>query len=166
MPIGTVSLNELEFKTNTLEQNLRTFENALRHIVTVPSIWPVEGKLDSGFGGRRNPFGGPGYEFHYGQDIETSTGTPVRCAAEGTVVFAGWQNGYGQVVIVDHGEGVTTRYGHLSKIGANVGQRLNRGELLGEVGSTGRSTGPHLHYEVRINDTPVDPVTYLPGLSN
>jgi len=77
------------------------------------------------------------------------------------VTFVGWQNGYGQLVVIDHGEGLTTRYGHLSGIAATLGQVISRGELLGRVGSTGRSTGPHLHYEVRINDEPVNPLQYL-----
>ena len=81
--------------------------------------------------------------------------------ANGTVTFSGWQNGYGQLVVIDHGGGLTTRYGHLSAIAASVGQMIQRGEFLGRVGSTGRSTGPHLHYEVRINDQPVNPLKYL-----
>jgi murein DD-endopeptidase MepM/ murein hydrolase activator NlpD len=83
-------------------------------------------------------------------------------AAQGTVIFAGWQNGYGQIVIIDHGNGLTTRYGHLSGIDVEVGRQIARGEQIGRVGSTGRSTGPHLHYEVRINDEPVNPRQYLP----
>jgi len=131
-----------------------------------PSIWPVTGELTDGFGGRRNPFGGYSSEFHAGQDIATLTGTPVAASANGTVIFAGCQNGYGQIVIIDHGDGLTTRYGHLSKIEATVGQSISRGDVLGRVGSTGRSTGPHLHYEVRINDKPVDPMQYLPANMN
>jgi murein DD-endopeptidase MepM/ murein hydrolase activator NlpD len=121
----------------------------------------VDGTLEGGFGGRRNPFGGPGYEFHTGQDIEAPWGAPVFAGASGRVSFVGWQNGYGQLVIVDHGGGLTTRYGHLSHIDVELDQNVSRAQLLGKVGSTGRSTGPHLHYEVRINDQPVNPVPYL-----
>lgn len=153
-------------KTMHLEEQLRTYEVALRERAMTPSIWPVTGELTDGFGGRRNPFGGSSSEFHTGQDIATLTGTPVAAAANGTVIFAGCQNGYGQIVIIDHGGGLTTRYGHLSKIEAMVGQSISRGEVLGRVGSTGRSTGPHLHYEVRINDEPVDPMPYLPASMN
>ncbi|HEY0385686.1 MAG TPA: peptidoglycan DD-metalloendopeptidase family protein [Pyrinomonadaceae bacterium] len=156
----------LEDKTMHLEEQLRTYEVALRERAMTPSIWPVTGELTDGFGGRRNPFGGSSTEFHTGQDIATLTGTPVAAAANGTVIFAGCQNGYGQIVIIDHGGGLTTRYGHLSKIEATVGQSISRGEVLGRVGSTGRSTGPHLHYEVRINDEPVDPMPYLPSSMN
>jgi murein DD-endopeptidase MepM/ murein hydrolase activator NlpD len=153
----------VEYKTRQLEQELRAFEVALRERATVPSIWPVEGSLESGFGGRRNPFGGSSYENHEGQDIEALMGTPVVAAASGTVTIACAQNGYGNVVYIDHGNGLSTRYGHLSQIDATVGQRIERGETLGRVGSTGRSTGPHLHYEVRINNMPVNPRLYLPG---
>ena len=153
----------VEYKTTGLEQKLRAYETALRERATVPSIWPVEGSLESGFGGRRNPFGGSSYENHEGQDIEAEMGTPVIAAASGTVTIACAQNGYGNVVYIDHGNGLSTRYGHLSHIDAIVGQRIARGEVLGRVGSTGRSTGPHLHYEVRINNDPVNPRAYLPG---
>jgi murein DD-endopeptidase MepM/ murein hydrolase activator NlpD len=156
------SLTAIEYRTDHIEQELRAYEAVLRERATVPSLWPVKGDLESGFGGRRNPFGGDGYEFHTGQDIDADMGTAVQAAANGTVTFAGWQNGYGQLVVIDHGDGLTTRYGHLSQISATVGQSIKRGTVLGLSGSTGRSTGPHLHYEVRINDKPVDPRPYLP----
>lgn len=158
MPIQSESLVALETKMNRIEQDLREYESK---IGTIPSIWPVDGTLESGFGGRRNPFGGSSYEFHSGQDIDAAFGTPVIAGASGTVTFSGWMNGYGQLVEIDHGGGLTTRYGHLSTIAASVGQLIKGGELLGRVGSTGRSTGPHLHYEVRIKDQPVNPVQYL-----
>lgn len=160
MPVETESLAELESKMNRIEQDLRRYEKEIGNTHT-PSIWPVAGTLESGFGGRRNPFGGSSYEFHSGQDIDAEWGTPVIAGAKGTVTYSGWQNGYGQLVVIDHGGGLTTRYGHLSAITASVGQLVQRGESLGRVGSTGRSTGPHLHYEVRINDQPVNPLQYL-----
>ena len=153
----------VEYKTNHLEQELRFYEVALRERVAVPSIWPVAGTLESGYGVRRNPFGGGSYESHEGQDIEAEMGTPVAAAASGTITIACAQNGYGNVVYIDHGNGLSTRYGHLSRIDVEVGQKIVRGEQLGLVGSTGRSTGPHLHYEVRINNQPVNPRLYLPG---
>jgi murein DD-endopeptidase MepM/ murein hydrolase activator NlpD len=152
----------IEYRTKHIEQDLRTYEAVLRARAMTPSIWPVSGELTDGFGGRSNPFGGGSFEFHTGQDIATLWGTPVSAAATGKVIFAGWQNGYGQIVIVDHGGGLTTRYGHLSHVDVVEGQKVARGEMLGRVGSTGRSTGPHLHYEVRINDEPVNPKQYLP----
>ncbi|HKS29597.1 MAG TPA: M23 family metallopeptidase [Pyrinomonadaceae bacterium] len=129
----------------------------------IPSIWPVMGSLRSGVGVRGNPFGGPGTEYHKGQDIAAPMGTPVIATADGTIIIAGWQRGYGWVVYIDHGNGITTRYGHLSRIDVELGQTIRRGEQLGLVGSTGRSTGPHLHYEVRINGQPVSPLLYLPA---
>jgi murein DD-endopeptidase MepM/ murein hydrolase activator NlpD len=160
-PVEAESLVELESKMNRIEQDLRAYEAEIGRNSHTPSIWPVAGTLESGFGGRRNPFGGSSYEFHSGQDIEAEWGAPVIAGASGTVTFSGWQNGYGQLVVIDHGGGLTTRYGHLSAIAASVGQLLQRGDFLGRVGSTGRSTGPHLHYEVRINDQPVNPLQYL-----
>jgi len=160
-PLDENGLAALQTKMFRLEQNMRAYEAILRERGYTPTIWPVEGKLESGFGGRRNPFGGSGYEFHAGQDIEAEWGTPVIAGAKGNVSFVGWQNGYGQIVVIDHGGGLTTRYGHLSHIDVALNQVVTRGQFIGRVGSTGRSTGPHLHYEVRINDEPVNPLQYL-----
>ena len=161
LPLDEMGLATLTSKMGRLEEDMRAYEAVLRERGYTPTIWPVEGKLEGGFGGRRNPFGGGGYEFHSGQDIEAQWGAPVIAGASGRVAFVGWQNGYGQLVVVDHGGGLTTRYGHLSHIDVEANQTVSRGQLLGKVGSTGRSTGPHLHYEVRINDQPVNPMQYL-----
>ena len=161
LPLDEMGLATLTAKTNRLEEDLRSYEAILRERGYTPSVWPVDGTLEGGFGGRRNPFGGPGWEFHSGQDIEAPWGAPVIAGASGKVSFVGWQNGYGQLVIVDHGGGLSTRYGHLSHIDVELNQTVSRAQLLGKVGSTGRSTGPHLHYEVRINDQPVNPLQYL-----
>jgi len=161
LPLDRNGLAALEGKMNLLERNLKAYESVLRQRGYTPSIWPVVGKLESGFGGRRNPFGGSGYEFHSGQDIDAQTGDAVVAGASGTVTFVGWQNGYGQLIVIDHGGGLTTRYGHLSHIDVAQSQTVARGQFIGRVGSTGRSTGPHLHYEIRINDEPVDPLQYL-----
>jgi murein DD-endopeptidase MepM/ murein hydrolase activator NlpD len=130
----------------------------------IPSIWPVIGPLRSGVGSRHNPFGGAGIEFHKGQDIAAPTGTPIVAAADGVVVIARWVRGYGNGIYIDHGNGIQTRYGHLSRIDVVEGQPIKKGQHLGLVGSTGRSTGPHLHYEVRINGEPTSPLLYLPAL--
>lgn len=131
---------------------------------SIPSIWPVVGTLRSGVGVRSNPFGGSSLEYHKGQDIAAPTGTPVNATADGVVVVAGWVKGYGNGIYIDHGNGITTRYGHLSRIDVVVGQSVRQGGHLGLVGSTGRSTGPHLHYEVRINGEPTSPLQYLPAV--
>jgi murein DD-endopeptidase MepM/ murein hydrolase activator NlpD len=141
----------------------RKFEGSSN--LSMPSIWPVAGSLGkSGFGIRRNPFGGSSTEFHKGQDISAPYGTPVIATADGVVVIAGWLRGYGQVVYIDHGNGLSTRYGHLSRLDVMVGQTIKRGQQLGLVGSTGRSTGPHLHYEVRVDGQATNPVPYLPNV--
>jgi murein DD-endopeptidase MepM/ murein hydrolase activator NlpD len=132
---------------------------------TMPSIWPVAGAIRGGFGMRHNPFGGSSSEFHKGQDISAPYGSRVIATADGVVVIAGWLRGYGQVVYVDHGNGISTRYGHLSRIDVVPGQTIKQGDPLGLVGSTGRSTGPHLHYEVRIDGTATNPIPYLPNAS-
>ena len=162
LKLDEASVEALEARAARLEEDLQVYAVALRERERIPSIWPVEGGLSDGFGIRGNPFGGGSSEFHPGQDITAPPGTPVVAAADGMVAQAGWQSGYGQVVVIDHGNGLTTRYGHLSKIEVAVGQELKRGEELGQVGSTGRSTGPHLHYEVRIGDVAVSPLHYLP----
>ena len=121
---------------------------------------PVPGPVVSGFGTRTDPIGG-GTGFHSGLDIAASSGTPIRSCRSGTVVIAGWQGGYGNAVVIDHGGGMATLYGHQSQIAVSVGEKVLAGEVIGYVGSTGNSTGPHLHFEVRISGNPVDPTPYI-----
>jgi murein DD-endopeptidase MepM/ murein hydrolase activator NlpD len=163
LELDPAAVERLESRAARLETDLQVYEAALKERARVPSIWPVEGESTDGFGVRGNPFGGGDSEFHPGQDIAAPRGTPVLAPADGRVVEAGWKNGYGQTVILEHGNGLTTRYGHLSKIEVTAGQEVRRGEQLGQVGSTGRSTGPHLHYEVRLGELPVSPRHYLPA---
>lgn len=122
--------------------------------------WPVTGTITSPFGMRPNPFGG-GPEFHTGLDIAAPMGTVVKAAVSGTVISAGWYGGYGNFILIDHGGGMATAYGHLSQILVADGQHVDQGVVIGLVGSTGASTGPHLHFEVRISGKPVDPTAYL-----
>jgi murein DD-endopeptidase MepM/ murein hydrolase activator NlpD len=122
--------------------------------------WPVTGTITSPFGWRSNPFGG-GPEFHQGLDIAAPMGTTVTAAAGGTVIMAQWYGGYGNYILIDHGGGYSTGYGHLSAIYVSTGQTVQRGQAIGAVGSTGQSTGPHLHFEVRIAGKPVDPAPRL-----
>jgi murein DD-endopeptidase MepM/ murein hydrolase activator NlpD len=122
--------------------------------------WPVTGTITSPFGWRSNPFGGSP-EFHQGLDIAAPTGTTVTAAAGGTVIMAQWYGGYGNYILIDHGGGYSTGYGHLSAIYVANGQVVQRGQAIGAVGSTGQSTGPHLHFEVRIAGKPVDPAPRL-----
>jgi murein DD-endopeptidase MepM/ murein hydrolase activator NlpD len=141
----------------------------LRHTVTLadwvrassmPNAWPVEGQVTGGFGERADPFNGEG-SFHRGIDIACSYGEPVEAPADGIVTFADFMNGYGRAVIVEHHAGLSTLYAHMSGFSVTAGQYIHRGDVIGYVGLSGRSTGPHLHYEVRINNVPVNPYKYL-----
>ena len=125
--------------------------------VTTPTGWPTNGFISSGYGLRWN-----GAEFHQGIDIAAEMGTPIVATADGVVTIAGWNaGGYGNMVDIDHGSGVSTRYGHASAVVVTAGQRVRRGQIIAYVGSTGHSTGPHLHYEVRLSGQPVNPSSYL-----
>jgi len=125
-----------------------------------PNLWPVEGQVTGSFGERIDPFNGEG-AFHSGVDIGTSYGAKIIAPADGLVTLVDTMGGYGKTIMIDHGNGISTRYGHLSGFAVTAGQRVQRGDVIGYVGASGRSTGPHLHYEVRINDTPVNPYKYL-----
>ena len=130
------------------------------HAADAPSLWPVQGRLTSSFGQRVDPFNGEG-AFHSGVDISVPYGTPVHAAGDGIVSSAEFMSGYGRLITVDHGHGLSTRYGHLSGFAIAAGQHVHRGEVIGYVGTTGRVTSPHLHYEVRIQSVPVNPHKYL-----
>ena len=141
--------------------NLKLLSSAaLADLTATPSLWPVIGHLTGTFGERMDPFSGEG-AFHTGVDISCQYGDSVRVSADGIVIEADERAGYGRLVVVDHGFGVTTYYGHLSSFNVIAGQQLRRGDTIGNVGVSGRSTGPHVHYEVRINGAPVNPMRYL-----
>ncbi|HVA88397.1 MAG TPA: M23 family metallopeptidase [Chloroflexota bacterium] len=125
-----------------------------------PSMWPLEGRVASSFGEREDPLNGEG-AFHPGIDIDAPYGTPVRAAGDGDVTGANMGAGYGRQVVLDHGHDVVTIYAHLSAIAVLPGQHVTRGQVIGYVGQTGRATGPHLHYEVRLHNVPVNPHKYL-----
>ncbi|HXJ85288.1 MAG TPA: M23 family metallopeptidase [Candidatus Binatia bacterium] len=127
---------------------------------SAPNLWPVEGQVTGSFGERIDPFNGEG-AFHSGVDIGSSYGHPIVAPADGIVITTDTMGGYGKTIIISHGNSISTRYGHLSGFAVTAGQHVTRGEVIGYVGESGRSTGPHLHYEVRINDTPVNPYKYL-----
>jgi murein DD-endopeptidase MepM/ murein hydrolase activator NlpD len=141
--------------------NLKLLSSAsMADLTSTPSLWPVIGHLTGTFGERMDPFSGEG-AFHTGVDISSQYGDSVRVSADGMVIEADERAGYGRLVVVDHGFGVTTYYGHLSSFNVIAGQQLRRGDSIGNVGVSGRSTGPHVHYEVRINGAPVNPMRYL-----
>jgi murein DD-endopeptidase MepM/ murein hydrolase activator NlpD len=127
---------------------------------SAPNLWPVEGIITGAFGERIDPFNGEG-AFHSGVDIGATIGQSIIAPADGVVIFADFMGGYGRAIVIEHGHGVTTRYGHLKSFAVFPGEHVHRGDTIGYVGDSGRSTGPHLHYEVRINDIPVNPHKYL-----
>jgi murein DD-endopeptidase MepM/ murein hydrolase activator NlpD len=127
---------------------------------STPSVWPVRGYLSAGFGNRVDPFTGQ-KDFHPGIDISTPMGAKIHSPADGVVISRGMQGGYGNAVVIDHAYGVVTRYGHLQSFAVKPGQKVRRGEVIGYVGSTGRSTGPHLHYEVWVRDQAQNPIHFI-----
>ena len=167
---GPETVAGLDKTADNLEREVRHLSDRLRsdllRVASIPAGLPVNGYVTDGFGMRRSPFNGEGREVHEGLDIAVDFGTPVSATADGLVIYAAPHAGYGNLVIVYHSNGVTTRYGHLSRITVEAGQRVKRGEQVGHAGSTGRSTGPHVHYEIRENDQPVDPATYATSKSS
>lgn len=165
------SFDDLELKMEGLDDALTSVEMRLQEVyefhqgklaywASIPSIWPVRGWVTSDFGVRR--WGKrSGVRFHEGIDIAAHVGTPVYASGDGLVTFAGYKHGLGKVVIIDHGFGVTSIYGHNSSLYVQEGQRVKRGTEISLVGSTGRSTGPHLHYQVEVDGVPVDPMRYI-----
>lgn len=138
----------------------RLMSRAGKALAALPSRWPVRGAVNSEFGTRLSPWT-PEKEFHGGLDIRAEKGTPVRAPAAGTVMFAGTQPEYGITVIVDHGQDIRSVYGHLSRLAVKQGDRVERGVTIGLTGNTGRSSGPHLHYEILVKGQPVNPRAYL-----
>jgi murein DD-endopeptidase MepM/ murein hydrolase activator NlpD len=131
------------------------------NLADAPTLWPVMGRITSSFGERTDPFAGDEGEFHRGIDIAAPTGTAIHATGDAVVASAGWGTGYGREVVLNHGHGITTLYAHMASITVVPGERVTRGQVIGYVGVSGRSTGAHLHYEVRINDTAVNPHRYM-----
>ena len=144
----------------TLDRVEAELHEQMRWISSTPAITPARGILTSGFGIRRDPIT-RGRAFHSGLDIAAAPGAPVRASADGVVIRATRSGGLGKAIYLSHGFGLSTRYGHMSKIEVKAGQRVQRGDVIGYVGNTGRSTGYHLHYEVHLDGEPVDPAPYL-----
>ena len=144
----------------SLQMLIEYFEDKRSLYASTPSVWPVRGWVTSPFGNRTSPFSGI-LKFHEGMDIAAQTGTPVVTPADGVVIKAGFSTGYGNMVEISHGYGLKTVFGHNSRLNVKAGQRVKRGDVISYVGDTGSSTGPHLHYEVRVNGLPVNPVKYM-----
>lgn len=157
-------LDKLSAEATRQEQSLQQlhdyFQDQKSLLASTPSIWPARGWVTSDFGQRLDPYTADRV-MHAGLDIAAPHGKDVVAPAEGTVVFAGLEGGYGNVLVIDHGYGIKTRYGHLAKITVKAGDRIKRGQIVAVVGNTGRSTGPHLHYEVRVNGIPQNPRKFI-----
>lgn len=160
----TGNLEELDQQAKvqavSLQQLDEFFKNQKSLLSSTPSIWPTRGWVTSGFGLRTSPFTGR-KEKHKGWDIGARMSSPIRATADGVVVVSGRESGYGKMLEIDHGYGISTRYGHNSKNLVKAGDRVKRGDPIALVGSTGRSTGPHLHYEVLLSGVPVNPRNYI-----
>lgn len=158
------SLAEIDQKATALQERssrLEAFYNdKLLLLASTPSTWPVRGYLSARFGHRLDPFSGQ-TDFHSGVDISTQAGTPVLAPADGIVIFTGVKGAYGNAVVINHGFGIVTQYGHLDRFAVRPGEKLERGDTIGHVGNTGRSTGPHLHYEIWVHDQAKNPLQYL-----
>jgi murein DD-endopeptidase MepM/ murein hydrolase activator NlpD len=164
LPMSTLSLRDMDKTVATLTERSEQLEAFYRDqkllLASTPSIWPVRGYLSAGFGNRLDPFTGL-KDFHPGIDVSTPQGTKVLAPADGIVISAATKGGYGNAIILDHGYDVVTRYAHLDRYNVRPGQRVRRGDVIGFVGNTGRSTAPHLHYEVWVRDQAQNPVHYI-----
>lgn len=165
------TVDQLLQQTATLKQEIQTREERLagmrddltvrnERVAATPSIWPANGDVTSRFGGRQSPFG-YGSDWHPGIDIANSYGSPIVATADGVVTSAGWNGGYGLFVEIEHGNGISTAYGHSSQLAVQAGQTVKKGDVIAYMGSTGASTGPHVHYEVRVNGRQVNPADFL-----
>ncbi|MCF8720852.1 M23 family metallopeptidase [Nitrospina gracilis] len=152
--------NQAKLRQVSFQELDEFFKNQRSLLGSTPSIWPTRGWVTSGFGYRKSPFTGLP-EKHEGLDIASRKGSEIRATADGKVITAGRQYGYGNLVEIDHGYGVITRYGHNSKNMVKVGDSIERGDLIALVGNTGRSTGPHVHYEIIVDGVPVNPRNYI-----
>lgn len=160
VPTFRQSLEEYNFlRSANFSRSFRNYPH-LWQVNNRPSIWPVDGRLRGYFGQRADPFSGE-HAFHRGVDILAPVGTPVRATADGVVRLAEYMSGYGRVVVIDHGNGLQTYYAHLSRFAVVAGQEIRRGELVGNVGTSGRVTAPHLHYEVRRYGNAINPYSFL-----
>jgi len=152
--------NQAKIQSISFQELDEFFKNQSSMLASIPSVWPIRGWVTSDFGFRKSPFTGL-REKHEGLDIAARTGSPVRSPADGTVVVSGKEYGYGNMIEIDHGYSFVSRFGHNSKHLVKVGDKVSRGQIIALVGNTGRSTGPHLHYEVIFNGIPVNPKSYI-----
>ncbi len=156
----TILMEEASGRKVSLQRLLEFFDGYRYRKSSSPSLWPLKGNITSSFGYRESPFTGKN-EFHSGMDISCSTGTNIAAPADGVISYIGYNEGFGKFLELTHGYGITTTYGHLSKITVSIGQTISRGETIGLCGSSGTTTGPHLHYEVRLYGAPINPFKFI-----
>lgn len=165
---GSIDLENLKQQIKLTTETVGEIKDYLSQqrnlYISTPMGWPIQGRLTSQFGTREHPRSGEP-AFHSGIDIAATPGSPIRATADGIVSFAGWSGGNGNLVVLEHGFGFSSFYGHNRSVTVSVGQRVKRGDLIGHIGSTGNSTGPHVHYEVWLNGKPQNPMKYLEGRS-
>lgn len=157
----------LDYLSKSAQVRLESYRELKKYVTTQrsllasrPTAWPIRGWITSRFGYRVSPFF-EGTTFHQGIDVANEEGSSIKAPADGVVIFNGWQGSYGKLIVLDHGYGYSTRFGHLDRSLVNIGQRVKRGQVIGFLGNTGRSTAPHLHYEIRLNGVPLNPLKYL-----
>lgn len=154
--------SQMDVQKAELEKLLNDVDARLAYLEARPSFLPVYGRITSRFGGRKHPFSHR-YQFHEGVDIATRSGTPIKATGKGRVIFSGWQGGYGKVIVISHGYGIKTVYAHNKVNLVKVGDWVEKGQIIAKVGSTGRSTGPHVHFEIHVNGRVVDPLKFIRG---
>ena len=154
---------DIDSQIKSINNVLIAADKKIAAINSKPSILPSRGSITSYFGMRRNPFGGRGYEFHEGVDISASHGSEIIASGDGVVEYSGWKSGYGNVVFINHGYGYVTVYAHNSKLLVKEGHKVKKGQAISLMGSTGRSTGTHVHFEIRINSVPINPLKIING---
>lgn len=156
-------INALDQQEKEVDEMMARVNRDQDYFRRLPNLWPTAGEISSTFGLRDSPFGRGGSEtFHKGVDIAAYSGEPVYAAGDGKVIYADWKSGYGRLVAIDHGNGLTSEYGHNSALLVEKGDKVKKGQLISRVGSTGASTGPHLHFTIKKNGNAVDPMIYLP----
>jgi murein DD-endopeptidase MepM/ murein hydrolase activator NlpD len=153
--------DKIAIQKQLINDSLGPIKSKLAYLMAKPSIMPVIASITAGFGYRKNPFTSRGSEFHKGVDFAASYGETVSATGDGIVIFSGWNAGYGRMVIISHGYGITTLYAHNSKLLVNQGDKVKKGQAISKAGNTGRSTGTHVHYEVKVNGKNVNPAKYF-----
>jgi len=160
--MNKISLDNIKTTNMELDEMLKLAEAKQEYYRHIPNQWPARGEISSPYGKRKSPFGGNSNSFHDGIDIANQAGTPIVAAADGTVIFAGYMPVYGNTILIRHSDSFTTKYGHNSVLLVKEGEEVRKGQIIAEMGNTGRSTGPHSHFSIYKDGQTIDPLLYLP----